>query len=272
MTADSDPSPHVAAPQTPKGQVSAWRTIGALVLREMSTRYGRQPGGYVWAIAEPLAFILIMTVAFSLLLRSPSLGNSFVLFYATGYLPFQMYQSVSQNVSRAINFSRPLLSYPSVTWVDAIAARFLLATLTTALVSYIILAGILAVIETRVVLEAGPILASMGLAALLGLGVGTFNCLVMGLFPTYDLVWSILTRPLFIASGIFYIYEDLPETAQQILWWNPLLHISGHMRSGFFPMYDPEYVSLLYVGIFTLTPMSLGLLLLRRYNKDILLR
>lgn len=270
MTASA---PHqTPSPRPPRLRTGTWRTVFALMLREMSTRYGKQPGGYIWAFLEPLGFIVMLAVGFSLLLRSPSLGNNFLLFYATGYLPFQMYQATQLTVTRAITFSKPLLSYPAVTWIDTIIARFVLNALTTALVTYILLTGILIATDARAVIDAPPILLAMSLAALTGLGIGVLNCLVMGFFPTYDLVWSILTRPLFLASAIFYIYEDLPPLAQNILWWNPLVHTSGIMRSGFYPMYEPQYVSVLFVLVFALVPLCLGLLLLRRYNKDILLR
>ncbi|WP_311200115.1 hypothetical protein [Phaeobacter inhibens] len=55
------------------------RTVAALVLREMSTRYGRTPGGYLWGILEPLAAILFLSLGFSLVIRTPSLGTSFPL-------------------------------------------------------------------------------------------------------------------------------------------------------------------------------------------------
>ena len=67
------------------------RTILALILREMSTTYGRSAGGYIWAVLEPAAGIALLAFAFSLALRAPSLGTNFALFYATGYLPFMLY-------------------------------------------------------------------------------------------------------------------------------------------------------------------------------------
>ena len=68
------------------------RAIGALVLREMATTFGRSPGGWLWAVAEPVAVIALLSFAFSLAFRSPSLGTSFPLFYATGYLPFLLFR------------------------------------------------------------------------------------------------------------------------------------------------------------------------------------
>ena len=98
------------------------RIVSALMLREMSTQYGRSPGGYLWALIEPLGAIAIMALGFSLLLRSPPLGNSFILFFATGHVPFNLYQVLSRTVARSITFSKSLLAYPVVSWVDAIVA------------------------------------------------------------------------------------------------------------------------------------------------------
>ncbi len=238
----------------------------------MSTRYGSTPGGYIWAVLEPLGAIMILSIGFSLLLRAPSLGNSFLLFYASGYLVLSLYQNVSTSIARALLFSKPLLVYPSVSWLDAIFARFLLNSLTNALVAYLLLTLIIMLIETRIILDAGPMVIAMGVTAFVGLAVGTLNCALFGLFPAWETVWSIATRPLFLASGIFYIYEDLPTLAQDILWWNPLLHLTGLMRAGLYPSYRPDYLNLTYVLSTAVIILCLGLLLLRRHHKTILNR
>lgn len=236
----------------------------------MSSTYGRTPGGYIWAILGPLGAIMAIAVGFSLMLRSPSLGTSFLLFYASGFLPFSLYQIIARTVAGALKFSRPLLAYPSVTWVDAIVARFTLNLLTEAMVAYILLTGILVFTETNTVLNMVPIIGAMLLAAFLALGVGVMNCVLMGLFPAWRQIWGIVTRPLFLASGVIFIYEDLPEAAQNILWFNPLMHITGLMRGGIYPTYTPDYISLPFVIYTTLILLSLGLILLRRYYREIL--
>lgn len=258
--------------QRPNYALASLRTIIALMLREMSTRYGRSPGGYVWALLEPLGAIIILGVGFSLLVRSPPLGNSFILFYATGYLPFNFYAVISNSTARALNFSKPLLLYPRVTWVDAVTARFLLNSLTGFLVGAILITGILTVSDTRTVLEMGPILTGVGLAFLLGWGIGLVNCAAFGMVPVWEMVWSIATRPLFIASGVFFTYESMPQAVQAILWYNPLIHIVALVRSGFYPSYHPDYVNLTYVSVWVLVTMAFGLMLLRRYHRELLNR
>ncbi|WP_246032395.1 ABC transporter permease [Thalassobius vesicularis] len=249
---------------------AAFRTISALMLREMSTRYGRSPGGYVWALLEPLGAILILGAGFSLIIRNPPIGNSFLIFYATGFLPFSLYQNLSNAVARAINFSRPLLMYPAVSWIDAVFARFILNSLTNILVAYLLMAGLLMVTDTRTVLDIGPIVTSFTLAMLLGLAIGTLNCALIGLYPTWEVIWSIATRPLFLASAIFFTFDSLPRAIQDILWWNPLVHIVGEMRSGFYPMYRAQYVDNAYVLTVSLVTLLFGLLLMRRFHRDIL--
>lgn len=261
------PQQHVA------GAVRRWatpRAVMALMLREMSTRYGRSPGGFLWAVLEPLGFVMILGMGLSLLVRTPPLGSNFFLFYATGFMPFMVYQNVSLFVARSIIFSRPLLLYPVVTWVDAMIARFILNGLTGILVTYIMLAGILAVTDTRSVLNLPPIVLAMALALLLGLGIGALNCALIGLITSWDLIWSIASRPLFLASGVIFIYDDLPQAVQSILWFNPLMHVAGYMRMGFYPMYNADYTSMAYVIGFSLVTLTFGLLLLHRFNKDIL--
>ena len=96
------------------------------------------------------------------------------------------------------------------------------------------------------------------------------NCALNGLFATWPLIWSVITRPLFLAAGIIIMYEEMPEVAQAILWYLPHIHITGIMRSGFYPTYSPEYVSVPYVVFFCLTTLCLGLLILGRFHRDIL--
>lgn len=249
-----------------------FRSISALTLREMATTYGRSPGGYIWAILEPVAAIAMLSVVFSLMVRTPPLGINFAIFYATGMLPFTVYNSTSGRVQNAINYSRPLLIYPSVTFVDAILARFLLALLTSLLVAYIVFSGIRFAFETRTVVDLPAIALGYCMAAALALGVGTLNCVMIALLPLWDRLWGILTVPLMLLSCIFYTFESLPAHVQTYLWFNPIVHIVGQVRSGFFPEYEAAYVSPLYAFGCALVPLLLGLLFLRRWHRVILSR
>ena len=169
-------------------------------------------------------------------------------------------------------FSRPLLAYPAVTYADAILARFILTSLTQMMVFYVVVTGVLYAQDTRAILEYPRILESLLMAALLGLGVGVINCVLFGLFPVWEQIWSIATRPLFIISGVFFLYEDLPPLMQSFLWFNPLMHVTGLMRSGFYPNYEADYVSMTFGFGTGVVLLALGLVFLARYHRDIILK
>jgi capsular polysaccharide transport system permease protein len=68
---------------------------------------------------------------------------------------------------------------------------------------------------------------------------------------------------MFLISGIFFLYEDLPRVAQEVLWWNPFLHVTALMRVGFYPTYDASFASPAYVVGCATVPFLLGIMMMR---------
>ncbi|MCL3883972.1 ABC transporter permease [Marivita sp. GX14005] len=247
-----------------------WRSIGALILREMATSHGRLPGGYLWAVAEPVLGIALLSAIFSISFHAPALGTSFALFYATGLLPFLAFTDITGKLSQALNFSRPLFAYPAVGVMDALLARFLLAGGTQIAVASLLIGGLLFLSETRATPDIPVLAGAAGLALVLGLGFGVANCLAIGLLPLWQRVWSILMRPIFVISGVFFTFEAVPLPWRDLLWWNPLVHIVGLVRRGLYPGYDAAYVSPAYVLALGLGLALLAGLGLMRWHRDIL--
>lgn len=246
------------------------RTIGALILREMATTYGRTPGGYLWAILEPAGGIALLTIIFAITFAAPPIGTNFAIFYATGVIPFLLYNDLMQKISNSLSYSRPLLVYPAVTFVDAVIARFVTNILSGLLVAFLVFMGIEFLFDTRTQPDIGQIALSLAMAGIFALGVGTMNCYLFNAFPLWQKVWGILNRPLFIISCVFYVFESLSKSIQAWLWYNPLVHIIGQMRHGFYYSYHADYVSIGYVFAVGLVLFTIGLALLLRYHRDLL--
>jgi len=248
----------------------ALRTILALILREMATSFGQSPGGYLWAVLKPVAVITVLTLVFAEAFRAPALGTNFPLFYATGFLPFLLYSDMGNKISKALVFSRQLLFYPGVRYIDAILARFFLTLLTQLAIFFVGMVLIHYIYGLNTIFDIPAILLSLAMAAMLGLGIGCLNCYLKSTFPIWEHFFAILTAPLFIISTIIFTFETVPRAWRDILWYNPLVHIVGMMRRGFYPTYDAPYVSPLYVFGISLVTMVLGLALLQRYHREIL--
>ncbi|BAQ67298.1 ABC transporter permease [Rhodovulum sulfidophilum] len=248
----------------PGWRLPSLRVFGALVIREMITRYGRSPGGYIWAVLEPAGMIAILALAFSQFIHTPPLGESFILFYATGYLPFHAYSEIAGGVSNSVTVNRPLMHFPIVTPLDAVLARFFLSFLTIVIVCVLVFSTLLVITDDPVRLQLGPLFAAIGSAALLGLGVGTLNAVIFAFVPLWQRVWSIINRPLFILSAVFFTYESLPRNAREILFWNPIVHCVGEARKAFYPVYEGNYVVLGFpLGVAAFCFLLGGFLLMR---------
>ena len=265
---EARPRPVTRAAPLPPSRAS--RVIAALALREMSTTYGRSPGGWLWALIEPAAAIALLAFAFSLIFRDPPLGRDFALFYATGFLPYMVFHDISAKVAGALRFSRPLFSFGRVRLIDAIIARVLLNALTHTTIAVLVLGALLVLSRSAGAPELKLVAVAYGLALALAVGVGTLNCYLFAAFPAWERLWGIAMRPLFIVSGVVFLLEDAPFQYQPILLANPLFHITGIMREGIYPTYAPHYPSALFVLALSAALLVVGLLLLRVFSDEVL--
>ena len=244
------------------------RAIPALILREVATGYGRTPGGWIWAVVEPVAAIALLSYIFALAFNAPPVGQSFALFYALGYLPFMAFLDISTKLANALRFSRHLLAYPALARMDAFLALLILNSLTQLVVAAVVLIGIVLLFDTGAIWSGPKLVQVVALTILLSAGVGLLNAALFSRLPLWERLWQIAMRPMFIISGIFFVQEDLPSDIAGIAWWNPLIHITGLGRAAAIPSYGAPLASVAYVVFLALALLLLGLLSLRLVAKD----
>ena len=129
------------------------QVVSALLVREVTTRYGGKPGGYIWAILEPTSYIVMMTLVVGGLSHHPALGTSFSEFFATGYLSFFFYAGSVAYLTSAVRANKTLLSYPNVAPIDTIVARVIVQTLTTTLVCVLVFSVIILTLREPVFIQ-----------------------------------------------------------------------------------------------------------------------
>ncbi|WP_026621882.1 capsular polysaccharide transport system permease protein (plasmid) [Ensifer sp. WSM1721] len=245
------------------------RVTAALIVREMSTRYGSKPGGYLWAVFDPVAHVAMMTLIFQVFARMPALGLSFPLFFSSGYLPFTFYQRMSSFMAGTMKANKALLSYPVVSPFDAIVSRFILQLMTDALVSVLILLMTMELGGVTQPMNIAGMVEAAGAAAVLGLGVGTINIVMFARFPLYEQIFGIINRPLFMISGVFFLPESLPNPFHDVILYNPLVHIIMWFRSAVYPEYRADGLDTGYVIEFALVCFVAGLALLTTSMREV---
>ncbi len=210
------------------------RVIGALILREMRTRFGKSRLGYAWALIDPLLYIAVLSLVFHAAGRSnPPLGHSAILFFATGVLPLRMCIKIGASLMSAIQANESLFYFPVVKQIDAIFARFILEFFTYIMVM-ILLFSAFAVILHLPQPNFLHLLGAIVSLSLMGLGIGILNAIIIRFIKSWDKIFGILSTALFFASGVFFLVDRMPPQAREFLVWNPVLHGIEWFREGMF--------------------------------------
>src|SRR6516164_1193448 len=102
------------------------RVIGALLIREIYTRFGRQSLGFVWIVAEPLVFAVPVLFMWSAIRGTHEHGLSVMAFLWSGYLPILLFRHLGGRVLMFISANAGLLYHRRVTIFDIFVGRALL--------------------------------------------------------------------------------------------------------------------------------------------------
>lgn len=236
------------------------RIIGALILRDMKTRFGRSHVGYLLAIAWPLAHMLgIMAIQF-VVGRITPIGTDLTIFVATGVLPYILCVYPARMTMLCIITNQPLLLFQIVKTTDILISRIILETLTSCLVCCLFVVILFSYgVDLKPVKMDNAVFAVLA-SIFLGISMGVFNTI---LFCLLRLVWYVsfilISIALYATSGAFILSSNLPETTRNVLWFNPLFQCVEWLRSGYYEGYGASSLSQEYVMGFSLACLFLGL-------------
>ncbi len=264
--------PSLPAPSLGQALRIQTRVIGALILRELHTRYGRENIGYLWLIGEPLILASVM----ALLHRTghTQYGSDIkpLVFTVLGYTTFIMFRGIVNRSDGALEANAPLLYHRQLTVFDIVVARALLEAAGTFL-AYVVLMTLLVGLG----LADAPV-RPLYLAAALGLmfwyawahsliitAIAFDNKLVERLIHPY----SYFMIPL---SASFFQVEWIPQPYRNLLLWVPLPHVFELARYGQFRSATLRYFDGFYIVGACVVLTWVGLLVQRIYRAKIHLR
>src|SRR5688572_33156248 len=78
------------------------RVIGALLIREMLTRYGRNNIGFLWLFVEPMLFTLVLTAFWTATRSIHGSAIPIVAFALTGYLSLILWRNMPNRCIAAL--------------------------------------------------------------------------------------------------------------------------------------------------------------------------
>jgi len=261
-----------AAPAGPKllrGLQVQVRVIGAVLMWEMITRYGRDNLGFIWLFLEPMIFTLAVTALWSATGLSHSANLPIVAFILTGYSTVLLWRNCSSRCCLAINASTALLFHRPVRALDILMGRILLE-ISGASMSFVGL-GLLWISigwadppADLLKIVAGWVMLAWFTAALsLILGALTsFNEIV-------ERLWHPIAYILFPLSGAVFMVDWIAPQFREVVLWLPMVHCVELVREGYFGPSVPTYHDMAYVFEVCLGMTAIGLALVRAASRKV---
>lgn len=246
---------------------TAWKiqksVIYAFFARELKTRFGQYHLGYVWALLEPVGHLLILLAIFGAAGRKILPNVDFTIFVISGLQVFFFFKLICDRAADSINANRALLAYRHVQPIDDIWARVLLETVIFIAVFLTLL--FIAALLGHDVLPARPLEVCLAYFFLMvfAVGIGISFGVAYTLFPDSKKILSVINRPLYFISGIFFPIAAIPSPHRDWLLWNPILHAVELGREGYFPAYPHGGASWTFLASSASLSLLLGLALYR---------
>jgi capsular polysaccharide transport system permease protein len=236
------------------------KIIGALILRELHTRFGRENFGYLWIFLEPILLAAAVAALHGNYQLPISGGVQPIPFALSGYILFIMFRSVVSRAETLLEANRPLLYHRPISLFDMLLARSLLELVSTYTVLFLLLTAAWLLGFGEPVFDPLLVMLAIFLMAWLCLGMAM---LVMALSHQSAFFGRLIHPLLYLTlpiSGAFYILEWLPAPVRHWASYVPTVHIFELMREGQFAHFESVGLDVVYPVICSAVLMLLGYL------------
>lgn len=258
-------------PSLRKGWSIQVRVIGALMLRELTTRFGRENIGFLWVMAEPLLFAVLVGILWRGLKGPFEFGLDIVAFVVTGYLPLVMFRTAVNRGVKTFTANGGLMYHRQIKILDLLLVRFAIEVIGHSM-AYVFIATLLGVLGIF------PVPYDMGHLLLGGFYYALFTFSIMLLISplsemseVVEKIIPVTTYLMIPFSGAFYLMSALSPAASSVLLYSPPVHGMEMMRYGVFgPSIDPRF-DYVYPVLFCLPCIAIGLALCRTVRRNLVI-
>lgn len=245
------------------------RVIGALLMREIITRYGRNNIGFLWLFVEPLLMTALIVVLWKFFRASAVSDLNIVAFTVTGYPMMMMWRNTSSRAIGAIAANISLLYHRNVRVLDTIFSRMVLEIAGATIAQIIIMVILIAIRWIEMPADVFYMLLAWLLMAMFAMGLGLVICSIAQKFDAFGKIWGTLSFLMMPLSGTFFFVHSMPQEAQQVLLSIPMVHGTEMFRAGYFGSSVITYENIGFLLVCNITLLFFGLVMVDRFSKGI---
>jgi len=245
------------------------RVIGALLMREVLTRYGRHNIGFLWLFAEPMMFTLGVTALWSALRTVHGSGLPIVAFAVTGYSSVLLWRNMPARCIKALEPNLALMNHRNVKVLDVYLARLLLEA-GGATISFVVLCVVFASLDwMRGPQDLLKVAVAWGLLAWFGAALAILVGAASEQSDLIEKLWHPISYLLFPLSGAAFLVDAAPLGAQHLLLLIPMVNGIEMLRDGYFGSQLRAHYDVTYLVAWALGLSLLGMAKLRLLSRTV---
>ena len=246
------------------------RVIGALLMREVLTRFGRHNIGFFWLFVEPMLFTLGVTVLWTLADLAHGSNLPIVAFALTGYSSVLLWRNMPSRCIGAIQPNLALMYHRHVKVVDIFAARLILEA-AGATISFMVLGLFFSAIGwIKPPEDVGKVLFAWFMIAWFGCSLAILMGSLSEQSEVVDKLWHPAAYLLFPLSGAAFMVDALPTSAQKLVLLLPMVHGVELLREGYFGSAFKAHYDMGYMAIVCAVLSLLGLAKMREISRTVM--
>jgi len=254
-----------------KGLAAGWRiqtrVVGALMMRELITRFGRENIGFLWMMAEPVLFAVLVGIMWTFMKGPEEHGISVTAFVASGYIPLVMFRSTMGRAVRAFSANSSLLYHRQVTLFDLILVRFLVE-LIGSMMAYVAIATLLIFLGLfPVPADIGALLLGWALYGLFTFSVALILAPLSEVSDTLEKFMPVSTYLMVPFSGTFNMTSWLAPGIRDVMLYSPPVSAMELQRYGIWGDKITPYYDIPYAVSVSIVMMLFGLILCRSIRR-----
>jgi ABC-type polysaccharide/polyol phosphate export permease len=246
------------------------RVIGALFMRDIIARFGRDGLGFAWLFIQPMMFAVGVTILWSFAMKGQQGSIPVSAYILTGYSGLVLFRGLINRFMAGVSSSKGLLYHHNVKVIDLLYARGLMefAACTGSLIFLTFGFAALGLCP----LPDDPLRALSGwlfyawfcfAAALVAAVMGSSN----EVFERVAHVLMYLSMPL---TGGFVMVSWMPIDVQNFLLTSPLVNAMELLREGYFGTGINAKYSVSYMLTVNLSLTLVGLILVRLIRRKLI--
>lgn len=211
-----------------------FRVIGALIMRELQSRFGRNNIGYLWVVGEPLLLATVIGVLHAF--QPGHIGSSMppIPFSILGYVIFIILRGIFNKAEAIVETNAGLLYHQQISILNLSIARAMVEAVGCFGTLVILLGATIALGYADLPARPIYILAAVGWMVWLSFAMGLNVTWITFERPTLGRLVHPISYFMLPISGAFIAIDWLPGYLQEPMEWFPFTTIFEYARYGMF--------------------------------------